>query len=78
MELSNDTVFNNLCYSPTWCYCAHYEDEIYNPYATESSSVKKKQIQRKRSQTLLILGHRSLIKNKKQTAVINILNLHIL
>ena len=29
-------------------------------------------------QILLFLGHRSLIKNKTQTAVINILNLHIL
>ena len=28
-------------------------------------------------QILLFLGHRSLIKNKTQTAVINILNLHI-
>ena len=27
---------------------------------------------------LLFLGHRNLIKNKTQTAVINILNLHIL
>ena len=27
---------------------------------------------------LLFLGHRSLIKNKKQTAVINILSLHII
>ena len=35
------------------------------------------QIERKRSQTLLFLGHHSLIKNKKQTAVINILNLRI-
>ena len=39
--------------------------------------LKKSQIKRKRSQTLLFLGHCSLIKNKKQTAVINILNLHI-
>ena len=39
--------------------------------------LKKSQIKRKRSKTLLFLGHCSLIKNKKQTAVINILNLHI-
>ena len=38
---------------------------------------KRTQIKRKRGQTLLFLGHRSLIKNKKQIAVINILNLRI-
>ena len=72
-------LFNVLYYSPTWRFCAHYEDETYNPYTTESSSVKKKnQIKRKRSQPLSVfLGHCSLIKNKKQTAVINVLNLHI-
>ena len=36
------TFFNILYYSTTWHYCAHYEDETYNPYTTESSSVKKK------------------------------------
>ena len=38
---------------------------------------KRTQIKRRRGQTLLFLGHRSLIKNKKHTAVINILNLRI-
>ena len=38
---------------------------------------KRTQIKRMRSQTLLFLGHRSLIKNKKQIAVINTLNLRI-
>ena len=36
-------------------------------------ALKKTQIKRKRSQTLLFLGHCSLIKNKKQTTVINTL-----
>ena len=27
---------NILYYSPTSCYCTHYEDNIYNPYTTES------------------------------------------
>ena len=34
-------LFSILYYSPTWRYCARYEDEIYNPYTTGSSSVKK-------------------------------------
>ena len=41
-------VDTNLYYSPTWRYCAHYEDEIYNPYTTGSSSVKKKNTNQKK------------------------------
>ena len=37
-------------YSSTWCYRAHYEDEIYNPYTTESSSVEKKQTHKKKKE----------------------------
>ena len=47
------------------------------PILQRALRLKKTQIKQKRSQTLLFLGHCNLIKNKKQTAVINILNLHI-
>ena len=30
-------LFNILYYSPTWRYCAHYEDATYNPYNVGSS-----------------------------------------
>ena len=32
--------FSIFYYSPTSCYCAHYEDDIYNPYTTESCLFK--------------------------------------
>ena len=47
------------------------------PILQKALQSTRTQIKRKSSQTLLFLGHRSLIKNKKQTAVINILNLRI-
>ena len=28
--------FNILYYPPTLRYCAHYEDNLYNPYTTEN------------------------------------------
>ena len=49
-----------------------------NPEKNRRTRRKHGEPGEKRSKILLFLGHRSLIKNKTQTAVINILNLHIL
>ena len=39
--LSQDLNFLNiLYYSPTSRYCAHYEDNIYNPYSTQGCLLK--------------------------------------
>ena len=35
-----------LYYPPTSSYCAHYEDNIYNPYTTESCCLKNKSKER--------------------------------
>ena len=50
------------------------------PILQRALQLKKKHAhknQKNAKSTLLFLGHRTLIKNKKQTAVTNILNLHI-
>ena len=38
-----DFNFLTFLYSPTSRYCAHYEDDIYNPYTTESMCLKTNQ-----------------------------------
>ena len=74
------TRFNFSYYTNVFCcfffvYMVNIKTQSRRPNNIQKTSSQSYKTQIK---ILLFLGHRNLIKNKTQTAVINILNLHIL